>query len=96
MAVKTIDDTILTDIADAIREKGETSETLYPHSMAQAIRNLQIGTQDVLTEVTVTPTGSLQVVTPVSPNTGFSKVKVNPIPSNYGLVTYNGSNLRIS
>lgn len=94
MAVKTIDDTILTDIANAIREKTETSGTYYPHSMAQAIRGIETG--GVLTEVTVTPTGSVQIINPEAPNTGFSKVKVNPIPNNYGLITYNGVSLRVS
>lgn len=94
MAIKTIDDTILAGIADAIREKLDTEDTYYPHSMAQAIRQIEAG--GTLTEVTVTPTQSLQIVTPSAPNTGFSKVKVKAIPSNYGLVTYNGAYLRIS
>ena len=94
MAVKTIDDTILTDIADAIREKMETSDTYYPHSMAQAIRQIETG--GVMTEVTVTPSGSVQIINPEAPNTGFSKVTVNAIPSNYGLITYNGVSIKVS
>lgn len=223
MAVKTIDDTILTDIADAIREKSRTEETYYPHSMAQAILSLNnrlqnktvkstqqeqtiqagsgydgIGTvtvqpfklesksvilsedeqtitpsnsydalssitvpwvrlreltvtpsnlkrviipnperitgwnkvtvntdenlksenikdgvtifgvtgslipdqggtpEAILQQKTVTPTSQEQVIEPDDGYDGLSQVVVNPIPSNYGLVTYNGSNLRIS
>ena len=45
---------------------------------------------------TVTPTQSTQIVEPDSGYGGLSKVTVNPIPSNYGLITYDGSSLTVS
>ncbi len=45
---------------------------------------------------TATPTQSEQRITPDSGYVGLSSVTVNPIPSNYGLITYNGSKLTIS
>ena len=49
-----------------------------------------------LTEGSATPTQSTQVITPPTGYNGFSKFTVNPIPSNYGLITYNGSVLTVS
>ena len=95
MAVKTINDEILTNIADAIRAKGGTSETLYPHEMAQAISDLETGEIANLTEITVTPTDSNQTITPSGNYNGFSKVVVNAIPSNYGHISWDGSSLRV-
>lgn len=49
-----------------------------------------------LQEKTVTPTQNTQEVTfDVGEYQGLSKVTVNPIPSNYGLVTWNGSVLTV-
>ena len=49
-----------------------------------------------LQEKTVTPTQSTQIIEPDSGKDGLSKVTVNPIPSNYGLITWNGSSLTVS
>lgn len=49
-----------------------------------------------LTEGSATPTQSTQVINPPTGYNGFSKFTVNPIPSNYGLITYNGSVLTVS
>lgn len=96
MAVKTINDTILTNIADAIREKGGASGTIYPHNMPQAIRNISSSEDVQLQQKEVTPTNSIQNVVPDSGYDGLSKVVVNKIPSNYGLISYNGSSIRVS
>lgn len=45
---------------------------------------------------TATPTESQQAITPDSGYDGLSQVTVNPIPTNYGLITYNGSSLMVS
>ena len=95
MAVKTINDEILTDIADAIREKGGTSDTLYPHEMPDAIRELETGEIANHTEITVTPTDSNQTITPSGDYNGFSKVVVSKIPSNYGHIAWNGMTLKV-
>ena len=83
MAIKTIDDTILTNIADAIREKGRTEEDFYPHEMPQAIRNIETGETSNLTNVTVTPQETSQTINPVAPYDGFNRVYVNRIPTQY-------------
>lgn len=80
MAFKKIDDTILTDIANAIRQKAGTITKYYPSEMAQAIKDLVIAH---LTTATVTPTKETQEITPPSSYEGLSKVTVNPIPSEY-------------
>lgn len=79
MAIKTINDTILTNIADAIRDKGGTSETLYPHQMAQAIRDIDTTN---FKEITIYPSqiqSPFQVITPESPYNGFSKIYAWPV-----------------
>lgn len=43
-----------------------------------------------LKQIQVTPTSQTQVFIPDGEYNGFSTVTVNPIPSNYGKVTYNG------
>lgn len=43
-----------------------------------------------------TPTESAQTITADSGYDGLSQVTVNPIPTNYGLITYNGSSLMVS
>lgn len=49
-----------------------------------------------LEDLTVTPTRETQTITPTGDVQGFDKVIVEPIPQNYGLVTYNGSTITIS
>lgn len=43
-----------------------------------------------------TPTESAQTIAADSGYDGLSQVTVNPIPTNYGLITYNGSSLMVS
>lgn len=45
---------------------------------------------------TVTPTTSQQVIGPDTGYDALSSVTVDPIPTNYGLITYNGSSLMVS
>ena len=47
-------------------------------------------------EIEVTPTQSTQMIEPSEGYVGLKAVKVNPIPSNYGLITWNGAVLTIS
>ena len=49
-----------------------------------------------LQDKSVTPSAETQYVTFDAPHTGLGTVTVNPIPSNYGLVTWNGSVLTVS
>lgn len=41
-----------------------------------------------------TPTTETQVV-PIKGKTATTNIKINPIPNNYGLITWDGSTLRI-
>ena len=50
----------------------------------------------VLRSLSVTPTNASQLFIPEEGVDGFSRVEVDAIPSNYGLVTYNGSIITIS
>lgn len=52
MAIVTINDEYLTDIADAIREKTNTEETYKPREMAAAIRTIE-GYTEVISDGTV-------------------------------------------
>ena len=47
-------------------------------------------------EVTVTPTQSQQIITASAGYDAIEKVTVAPIPSNYGLITWNGTTLTVS
>lgn len=49
-----------------------------------------------LQDKTTTPTQSTQTITADSGYTGLGTVTVNPIPQNYGLITYNGSTITVS
>ena len=49
-----------------------------------------------LQDKTVTPTSQTQTITADAGYTGLGTVTVNPIPQNYGLVTYNGSTITIT
>ena len=84
---KLINEEILTDIADAIREKSDVSTTYYPHEMPDAIRGIETGEDLNLTVATVTSTEASQTVTPTQGYNGFSRVNVNPIPSQYKKLT---------
>ena len=49
-----------------------------------------------LQDKTVTPTQNTQTVTADAGYGGLGTVTVNPIPSNYGLITWDGSALTVS
>lgn len=49
-----------------------------------------------LQDKTVTPTQATQTVTADEGYDGLGTVTVNPIPNNYGLITYDGSKLTVS
>ena len=71
-----------------------SSSTTVGMSMSEAI-NVIIRPIE-LQDKSVTPTQETQYVTYDEPFTGLGVVTVNPIPSNYGLVTWNGRALTIT
>lgn len=102
MGIAYIQESSLTAIANAIRLKNGSSDTYTPVEMAEAIGNLSIGggsngnsTEIVLQSKSITPTSSIQEVVADAGFNGLSKVTVNPIPNNYGLVIYNGTSIKI-
>ena len=49
-----------------------------------------------LEEMSATPSSETQVIVADPGYDGISKVTIDPIPSNYGLVTYDGSIITVS
>ena len=75
MAKYSVDGTSLISVADAIREKGGTTDALtFPDGMVSAIEAIK--TTPVLQEKSVTPSAAAQTVTPDIGYDGLSKVAV--------------------
>jgi hypothetical protein len=82
--------------AVAIEPLSVTENGTYTAPIDTAYSPVTVNIQPELQSKEVTPTQSTQTVTPDSGYDGLSSVVVNPIPNNYGLITYNGSILTIS
>ena len=89
----------LADEIDDIANRGAVSQTLdsttqsytVPAGYHNGAGSVQITTE----ETSATPTQATQIIVPTSGKV-LSKVTVNPIPSNYGLITWDGSSLTVS
>lgn len=81
MSIVTINDEHLTDIADAIRRKNGTDNTYTPDKMADAIKDIQGGTEPILEDITVSPKTTEQTITPSDNYDGIGQVKVNAVTS---------------
>ncbi len=66
----------------------EESFTTSMDTVVEVMRGLQ--------DRTVTPTRGTQVITAEAGFNALRSVTVNPIPSNYGLITWDGSVLTVS
>lgn len=95
MALGITDNQNYTDIAKAIRGKTGGAVTYKPGEMAAAITALPTTEYPTYTGATeFTPSDSAQVVE-TKGQVLASNITVNPIPSNYGKITYTGFVLRV-
>ena len=81
MAIKTIDDTHLKQIANAIREKTGSAEGISVDEMPEQIKGIEGSTEPALQDKTVTPTTSSQTITADSGYDGLDTVTVNAMPT---------------
>jgi surface protein len=78
MAITTIDDKHLTNIATAIRQKSGVEDTFKPSEMASAIKNIS-GGEPILEDLEVSPTTSEQVITAHQGYDGINQITIAPV-----------------
>lgn len=78
MAITTIDDKHLTNIATAIRQKRGIEDTFKPSEMAEAIKDIS-GGEPILQKVVVQPKTVEQIITPSEEYDGLSQVKIGAV-----------------
>lgn len=81
----------LTFDEDAVFTTQFEDEETFTTSMETVVR--VVGN---LEDITVTPTQARQVITADAEFDAIATVTLEPIPSNYGLITWNGSVLTVS
>ena len=84
----------LDSLAEAVAAKSGEQLTLTIDEMTDAVLSIEVNPS--LQSKSVTPTTAVQTVVASQGYDGLSQVTVNPIPTNYGLITYNGSSLMVS
>ena len=82
----------LDDLATTIAAKSGATLPLTIAQMDAAVESIA----PTLQSKSATPTESAQTIAADSGYDGLSQVTVNPIPTNYGLITYNGSSIMVS
>lgn len=85
----------LIDITDTTATASDVIKGKYFYDAA-GIKTLGTAASVNNQNKSVTPTRETQIITADSDYTGLGTVTVNPIPPEYGLVTWNGSVLTIS
>ena len=78
MAITTIDDKHLTNIATAIRQKRGIEDTFKPSDMAEAIKDIS-GGEPILEDLEVSPTTSEQVITAHQGYDGINQITIAPV-----------------
>ena len=81
-------------IAEANAERGDV-EAMSRKSEADAVSGVMVGGVPYSGGYSVTPSEDVQVLQ-TSMRTLSNDVTILPIPSNYGLITYNGSVITVS
>lgn len=85
--------------------KGNTIATINNTTKTLTTEGKYLEADVIITDVTgavtlqdksATPTQATQTITADAGYSGLGTVTVNPIPSNYGLITYDGSKLTVS
>ena len=80
MAKRSIEESTLVGIADAIREKYGSEDLILTEEMEDKIRGIKASAEPVLQEKSVSPTTSMQTVTADSGFDGLSVVTVEAVP----------------
>ena len=91
-------------MATTVTYKGNTLTVVSNDTKTLLTAGMYIEDDFTLTDVsagslqdkTVTPTQSTQTISADAGYGGLGTVTVNPIPSNYGLITWDGSKLTVS
>lgn len=86
MAKRSIEESTLIGIADAIREKNGTEDAILTEDMADKIREIETATDPVLQEKSVSPTATAQTI---SADSGYDGLSVVTIAGDANLVAEN-------
>ena len=89
--------TVVPEITSMIEVVAEISEAVMDVD-AEAVTSVRTYTEPVEYyegEYEFTPSDSPQII-PVKDKMATDDITINPIPSNYGLITWNGSTLTVS
>ena len=81
MAEYLIQDTTLTELADAVRQKTGDTSKMSPEKMIEKINSIEVA--GALQSKTVSPDYNQHIITPDSNYVGLQQVTVNAIPSNW-------------
>lgn len=85
MSVSTYDDTLPMDVTSSTETLGMEIGATYAMSTADPFEG----------SYEYTPSEQLQTI-PINDKRATQDIVINPIPNNYGLITYNGTSITVS